>query len=168
MSHYLIDRIGALSNVDLHVGTEVVALGGDRSNGLTAVTLRERTSGATRTSPLRHPFLFIGADPNAAWLEHRIAVDAKGFVVTGFDCPHGAVTARRAALPLETSMPGCSRSAMFAPARPSVSPRPWAKAQPSWRRSTPCLRLRQSLRDALQRTNRRHRSHGRNDVRCRV
>jgi thioredoxin reductase (NADPH) len=106
MSHYLIDRIGALSNVDLHVGTEVVALGGDRSNGLTAVTLRERTSGATRTSPLRHPFLFIGADPNAAWLEHRIAVDAKGFVVTGFDCPHGAVTARRAALPLETSMPG--------------------------------------------------------------
>jgi thioredoxin reductase (NADPH) len=106
MSSYLIDRIGALSNVDLHVGTEVVALGGDRSNGLTAVTLCERTSGATRTSPLRHLFLFIGADPNAAWLEHRIAVDAKGFVVTGFDCPHGAVTARRAALPLETSMPG--------------------------------------------------------------
>ena len=31
MSRYLIDRIAALPNVDLHVGTEVVALDGDRA-----------------------------------------------------------------------------------------------------------------------------------------
>jgi thioredoxin reductase (NADPH) len=28
-------------------------------------------------------FLFIGADPNTAWLEDCVAVDGKGFVVTG-------------------------------------------------------------------------------------
>ena len=33
MSRYLIDRIAALSNVELHVGTEVVALDGDRAGG---------------------------------------------------------------------------------------------------------------------------------------
>ena len=33
MSRYLIDRIRALPNVELHTGTEVVALGGDRSSG---------------------------------------------------------------------------------------------------------------------------------------
>ena len=34
MSRYLIDRIKALPNVELHVGTEVVALDGDRAGGL--------------------------------------------------------------------------------------------------------------------------------------
>ena len=67
MSRYLIDRIQALPNVDLHVGKEVVALEGDR-DGLTAAVFRQRASGATHACPLRHLFLFIGADPNAAWL----------------------------------------------------------------------------------------------------
>jgi thioredoxin reductase (NADPH) len=104
MSRYLIDRIRALPNVDLHIGKEVVALEGDRTDGLAAAVFRERSSGATRTCALRHLFLFIGADPNAAWLRNRVAVDAKGFVLTGLDCPHGA--AGRPALPLETSFPG--------------------------------------------------------------
>ena len=56
--------------------------------------------------PLRHLFLFIGADPNAAWLAGRVAVDARGFVLTGLDFPQGAGPARRSALPLETSRPG--------------------------------------------------------------
>ena len=106
MSRYLIDRIGALPNVDLHVGTEVVALEGDRTDGLTAAVFRERSSGEEHTCPLRHLFLFIGADPNAAWLQNRAAVDAKGFVLTGLACPDGASGGRRAALPLETSFPG--------------------------------------------------------------
>ena len=63
MSRYLIDRIKALPNVELHVGSEVVALDGDRTTGLTAVTFRDRASGNKRTFPLRHLFLFIGADP---------------------------------------------------------------------------------------------------------
>jgi thioredoxin reductase (NADPH) len=42
----------------------------------------------------------------SAWLQDRVAVDPKGFVVTGFACPNGARAARRPALPLETSFPG--------------------------------------------------------------
>jgi thioredoxin reductase (NADPH) len=106
MSRYLIDRIGALPNIDLHVGTEVVALEGDRAGGLSAAVFRERASGAIHGCALRHLFLFIGADPNAAWLRSRAAVDAKGFLLTGGACPGGRSECGRAALPLETSFPG--------------------------------------------------------------
>jgi thioredoxin reductase (NADPH) len=106
MSRYLIDRIGALSNVDLHVGKEVVALEGDQAEGLTAAVFRDRSSGATHVCPLRHLFLFIGAEPNAAWLQNCASVDDKGFILTGLACPGGASPRRRAALPLETSVPG--------------------------------------------------------------
>lgn len=41
-------------------------------------------------------FLFIGADPNTKWLDDRIALDDKGFVLTG-QSSHRA---------LETSSPG--------------------------------------------------------------
>jgi thioredoxin reductase (NADPH) len=105
MSRYLIDRIQALPNVDLHVGKEVVALEGDR-DGLTAAVFRQRASGATYTCPLHHLFLFIGADPNAAWLRDHVSVDPKGFVLTGLACPHGAGAAGRPAQPLETTFPG--------------------------------------------------------------
>ena len=104
MSRYLIDRIRALPNVELHVGTEIVALEGD-GDRLTAAVFRQRVGGATHACPLRHLFLFIGADPNAAWLQDRVAVDPKGFVVTGFACPNRA-SAGRPVLPLETSFPG--------------------------------------------------------------
>jgi thioredoxin reductase (NADPH) len=67
---------------------------------------RNRASGATHVCPLRHLFLFIGAEPNAAWLQNRAAVDDQGFVLTGLACPDGASAGRRAALPLETSFPG--------------------------------------------------------------
>jgi thioredoxin reductase (NADPH) len=106
MSRYLIDRIRALPNVDLHVGKEVVALEGDRTDGLTAAVFRERSTGATHTYALRHLFLFIGADPNAVWLQNRAAVDDKGFVLTGLACPDGRSECGRPALPLETSFPG--------------------------------------------------------------
>ena len=105
MSKYLIDRIVALPNVELHTGTEIASLEGDEAQGLTAATFRNRASGKVCRMPLRHLFLFIGADPNASWLEHCVNVDAKGFVVTGGDC--GARNAGgRPPLPLETSRPG--------------------------------------------------------------
>jgi thioredoxin reductase (NADPH) len=104
MSRYLIDRIKALPNVELHTGTEIVALAGDRASGLTGATFRDRASGKTKTAPLRHLFLFIGADPNAEWLANCLAVDGKGFVVTGAGFAGGP--AGRAPQALETSVPG--------------------------------------------------------------
>ncbi len=102
MSKYLIDRIKALPNVTLYVGSEVVALGGD-SGGLASATFRDRASGEETTYPLRHLFLFIGADPNADWLKGCVEADGKGFVVTG---TRFAQDAGRAPMPLETSVPG--------------------------------------------------------------
>ena len=103
MSRYLIDRIAALPNVELHTGTEVIGLEGDETTGLTGAVFRERATGNVHTCPLRHLFLFIGADPNASWLDGCVAVDGKGFVVTGTRCPHSN---SRPPLPLETSQPG--------------------------------------------------------------
>ena len=106
MSRYLIDRIAALPNIELHTHTEVMGLEGDEVSGLTGAVFRDRKTGATHSCSLRHLFLFIGADPNAAWLEHCVAVDDKGFVVTGVDFTEGTSASRRAVLPLETSQPG--------------------------------------------------------------
>ncbi|BBC71074.1 thioredoxin reductase [Altererythrobacter sp. B11] len=83
MSRYLVDRIAALPNVTMHVGAEVVGLDGDEAGLLSAVTLRRKSDGSQQTYPWQHLFLFIGADPNSAWLPPEIATDAGGFVVTG-------------------------------------------------------------------------------------
>lgn len=104
MSRYLIDRIDALPNVELHTDSEVVALAGDRANGLTGATFRNRTDGSEKQCAMRHLFLFIGADPNTHWLRDAIALDEKGFVVTGGAFTHAA-SATRPPLPLETSHP---------------------------------------------------------------
>jgi thioredoxin reductase (NADPH) len=106
MSRYLIDRIAALPNVDLHVGKEVVALEGDQAKGLTAAVMRQRHSGTTHACPLRHLFLFIGADPNTGWLENCVATDPKGFVITGNGFGDDVNPTQRPALPLETTLPG--------------------------------------------------------------
>jgi len=106
MSRYLVDRIAALPNVELHTGTEVVALEGDEVAGLTGARFRERATGATHSRPLRHLFLFIGADPNSAWLNGCVALDEKGFVITGPNSGRSAEENSRPVLPLETSRSG--------------------------------------------------------------
>jgi thioredoxin reductase (NADPH) len=97
MSRYLIDRIAAQPNVEVLLRTEVVALEG-RGGDLEAIRWRSATEETRRA--IRHLFLFIGADPNTAWLSGSgVALDAKGFVRTGADVALG----RRA---LETSRDG--------------------------------------------------------------
>jgi len=95
MSRYLIDRIAALPNVEVHAGSEITSLQGDRGSGLTGATFRHRADGSTQQRALRHIFLFIGAEPNAGWLRGCAETDEKGFIVTG-----------KGALPLETNVAG--------------------------------------------------------------
>jgi thioredoxin reductase (NADPH) len=104
MSRYLIDRIAALPNVELHTRTEIVGLEGNEKDGLTGAVFRCKATGETHTCHMRHLFLFIGADPNANWLAHCVEVDARGFVVTGNGFAKCSIG--REALPYETSRPG--------------------------------------------------------------
>ena len=96
MSRYLVDRITGLRNVEVLLETEVLALDGP-GGVLEAIRWRHAPSGEETRRPIRHLFLFIGADPNTSWLSGSgVALDDKGFVRTG-----GA--GRR---PLETSQEG--------------------------------------------------------------
>jgi thioredoxin reductase (NADPH) len=106
MSRYLIDRIAALPNVSVYTGAEVIGLEGDQTGALCSATFRGLDSGNIHTYPLRHLFLFIGADPNGGWLAKRVAVDQKGFVVTGDGFAPTDLPIGRAPLPLETSVAG--------------------------------------------------------------
>jgi thioredoxin reductase (NADPH) len=85
MSQYLVERIESLSNVDVVIGSEVAGLVGEEGK-LSAVTLRDRASGAEQQRQVAHLFSFIGAQPNTDWLEGTgIRLDARGFVLTGSD-----------------------------------------------------------------------------------
>lgn len=103
MSKYLIERISALPNVEIHTSCEVIALEGERQAGLSGAILRDRDTGDEHRCNLRHMFLFIGADPNAGWISAQIDTDDKGFVLTGH--PFSDVGCARPVLPLETSIP---------------------------------------------------------------
>jgi thioredoxin reductase (NADPH) len=101
MSKYLIDRIAATPNIELLTRTEITHLSGSRESGVESVTWTRRRpgepQGERQSRPIRHVFLFLGAEPSTAWLEDcDVARDDKGFVTTGHN----------GSLPLETSVPG--------------------------------------------------------------
>ena len=99
MSRYLVDRITGLSNVEVVTQAHVSGLEG-RDGMLEAICWRRTGSGDEVRRPVRHLFLFIGADPNTDWLSGSgVMLDGKGFVLTGSD---GAGDRRK----LETSRRG--------------------------------------------------------------
>ena len=97
MSKYLIERIAATPNIELLTRTELIGLAGAHAAGIESVTWRTGDTGKTETRPIRHVFLFLGAEPSTEWLEAcDVAVDDRGFVTTAQDLT----------LPLQTSVPG--------------------------------------------------------------
>jgi thioredoxin reductase (NADPH) len=87
MSQYLIDRINAAPNIEVLKNTEVVALSGSPHGQLERIRWRHGPSGNETEKPVRHLFLFIGAEPATQWLQGCISLDAKGFVQTGTGVP---------------------------------------------------------------------------------
>jgi thioredoxin reductase len=71
MSQYLIDRIRASDNIEVLTHTEIVALYGSREKQLERVQWRNNVTGEETEKPIRHVFLFIGADPATSWLRGR-------------------------------------------------------------------------------------------------
>jgi thioredoxin reductase (NADPH) len=98
MSRYLVDRIRSLTNVEVVTGAAVSGLEG-RDGILEAVRWRLRANDQEVLRPIRHLFLFIGAEPNTDWLANSgITLDAKGFILTGDDAGgnrHPLETTRR-------------------------------------------------------------------------
>jgi thioredoxin reductase (NADPH) len=96
MSKYLVDRIESLPNIDVVTGAQVSGLEG-RNGVLEAVRWRVGATGQEVRRPIRHMFLFIGAEPNTDWLAGSgVALDAKRFVLTGTDTHrHALETSRR-------------------------------------------------------------------------
>ena len=98
MSRYLVDRISSLQNVEIVTQAQVCALEGH--DGILSAIRWRRPSGEETRRPIRHLFLFIGADPNTSWLVNSgITLDDKGFVRSGAELDG----VRR---PLETSVSG--------------------------------------------------------------
>uniref|UniRef100_UPI000D689505 NAD(P)/FAD-dependent oxidoreductase n=1 Tax=Nocardia aurea TaxID=2144174 RepID=UPI000D689505 len=107
MSHYLIEQIHAIPNIEVHVQTRVS--GGHGDAHLEGLTLT--TKGEERTVDTQWLFVFIGAEPYTSWLGDTVERDAKGFVLTGPDLVQGGRRPRnwplrREPYYLETNVPG--------------------------------------------------------------
>jgi thioredoxin reductase (NADPH) len=111
MSRYLIQRITQNPAIELLCKREIVGLEGDRQ--LERVSWLNRTSGETSTHEIRHLFMMTGASPRTEWLRGCVALDEKGFILTGRDLDVAKDAAQtptwplvRAPQMLETSLPG--------------------------------------------------------------
>ncbi|MEV4379526.1 FAD-dependent oxidoreductase [Streptosporangium sp. NPDC049644] len=107
MSHYLIEQISQIPNIEVLTETEVV--GAEGEGHLERITLKgpdgERTVGAEWL------FVFIGAEPFTDWLGETVERDARGFVLTGPDLTADESRPRnwplrREPYHLETNVPG--------------------------------------------------------------
>jgi thioredoxin reductase (NADPH) len=110
MSRYLIQRLTENPNIELHLNTELVALEGEFS--LERIAWRDRNTGEVSTRDIQHLFLMTGAAPRTEWLRGSLALDDKGFILTGRDLdtagPQGSSSwpLTRPPQMLETSLPG--------------------------------------------------------------
>jgi thioredoxin reductase (NADPH) len=107
MSRYLIQRLTENPRIELHMNTHITALDGD--GHLQRVTWQDKTTGQESTHDIAHVFLMTGASPRTTWLQGCLALDEKGFVVTGrdLDLTNGTPwPLSRAPQMLETSLPG--------------------------------------------------------------
>jgi thioredoxin reductase (NADPH) len=109
MSRYLVQRIVENPAIELHLQTEIVAVGGDSQ--LERVTWLNRATGEESVHEIRHVFVMAGASPRTDWLRGCVALDQQGFILTGRDLDPVLATApvkwplSRPPQMLETSLP---------------------------------------------------------------
>lgn len=106
MSDYLARRIENHPKIEVLHHVEVDTVEGDRT--LTGVRLRDVRGGGTRGLDCSALFVFIGARPRTDWLPPTVAVDAKGFILTGADASHSGrwPLSDREPCTVETTCPG--------------------------------------------------------------
>ena len=145
MSRYLIDRIAALPNVDLHVGTEVVGARGRPDRAASPPRCSASAPAAPRTAA-RCATSSCSSAPTPTPPGCSTAPRSTPRASSSPASPARTARARPAAPRCRSrpACPACSRSATCARARPSASPPRSARAPPSWPRSTRCSRSRPS------------------------
>jgi thioredoxin reductase (NADPH) len=103
MSHYLIEQIAALPNVEVRTGSSATAAEGE---GGRLQRLRFDGPNGEETVEADACFVFIGASPRTDWLEGVVARDARGFILAGRDAQANGWPLEREPYVLETSVPG--------------------------------------------------------------
>ncbi len=83
MSRYLIQRIVENPKIEMHFETGVVGLAGD--SHLERVSWLNRATGEESEHAIRHVFVMAGASPRTDWLRGCVALDERGFILTGRD-----------------------------------------------------------------------------------
>jgi thioredoxin reductase (NADPH) len=112
MSQYLIARISGNPSIELLCNCELSDLKGKKD--LEEVTWIDKTNGQVRSVSAHHVFIMTGASPNTSWLQSCVALDEKGFILTGRDLPLAVDQAQglpkwtlsRSPQMFETSLPG--------------------------------------------------------------
>ena len=85
MSQYLIDEISHAPRISVEGRTQVVDAGGNSK--LEWITTENMETGERTDRTAGGLFLLLGASPHADWLPSEVAVDDRGFVLTGRDIP---------------------------------------------------------------------------------
>jgi thioredoxin reductase (NADPH) len=97
MSSYLVDRINGLENVEVVPQANIRALEGE--GGFLESVRWHQIDLPEVQRPIHHLFLFCGADPNSSWLKGaEVALDSKGFVLTGGELGRRALETSRAGI----------------------------------------------------------------------
>jgi thioredoxin reductase (NADPH) len=105
MSHYLVEQLETKENIHIVTRSEVTAVHGDAA--LEAIDVLDSSTGETTRHDSGGLFIFIGADADTGWLCDEIALDERGYVLTGADVrATGRWPLDRDPYLLETSVPG--------------------------------------------------------------
>jgi thioredoxin reductase (NADPH) len=108
MSRYLIKRITENPKIELHVMTQITKLEGNGQ--LEKIEWLNKATGERQVQRIQYVFVMAGASPRTEWLRECMALDDKGFILTGRDVAQaGGPFAWKLSRPpqmLETSLPG--------------------------------------------------------------
>jgi thioredoxin reductase (NADPH) len=104
MSHYLVEQLAALPNVEVRTGSSAVAAHGE--GGRLRRLRIAGPGGEEYETEVDACFVFIGASPHTDWLAGVVARDEHGFILAGPDVQGDGWPLQRDPFLLETSVPG--------------------------------------------------------------
>jgi thioredoxin reductase (NADPH) len=76
------EKVNAHPKMSVLTNTEVVSFQGDSAGKFASLELRDRDSGLTRAHAAAAAFVYIGLDPNSAFLKGLVELDPQNFIVT--------------------------------------------------------------------------------------